>query len=176
MIFTIIQAIYFFLPAYCANMAPVFASRLRLPFGQPISLRLFGGHKTWRGLIVGFVAAFVVLYIQKLLLIQGDIIFTKISLLDYNNISILLYALAFGLGALVGDLIKSFFKRRFDRKPGTPWVPFDQIDFVIGAIILLYPLYQIDIQIILILLVVTPILHLATNIFGYQFGLKRVWW
>lgn len=176
MIILIIQALYFFLPAYCANMAPVVAHKLRLPFGQPISLKYFGEHKTWRGFIVGFLAALVILYIQKLFLIQNSIIATDISILDYKNISMFLYALAFGLGALIGDLVKSFFKRRLNKKPGTPWIPFDQIDFVVGAIIFLYPLYQIDIKILLILLVITPILHLLTNIFGYQLGLKRAWY
>ena len=80
MIFTIIQALYLFLPAYCANMAPVFANRLRLPLGQPISTKYFGEHKTWRGFIVGVLAALVILYIQKLLLIQNNIIATNISI------------------------------------------------------------------------------------------------
>jgi CDP-2,3-bis-(O-geranylgeranyl)-sn-glycerol synthase len=157
-------------------MAPVLASRLKLPFDQPISTKYFGGHKTWRGFIVGFLAALIILYIQKLLLIQNSVIASSISILEYENISVFLYALAFGLGALTGDLVKSFFKRRFNKKPGAMWIPFDQIDFVVGATIFLYPLYQIDIKILLILLVVTPILHLSTNILGYQLRLKRVWY
>ena len=176
MIFTVIQALYFFLLAYCANMAPVFANKLRLPFGGPISSKYFGEHKTWRGFIVGFLVALIVLYIQKLLLVQNNLFATSLSILDYENISMFLYALAFGLGALTGDLIKSFFKRRFNKKSGTSWFPFDQIDFVVGAIIFLYPFYQTDIKIVLILLVVTPVLHLTTNIFGYHLGLKRVWY
>jgi CDP-2,3-bis-(O-geranylgeranyl)-sn-glycerol synthase len=157
-------------------MSPVFANKLKLPFDQPISSQLFGEHKTWRGLIAGFFAAFVILYLQKLLFIRGDVILNKISLLDYNNISLLSYAAAFGFGALIGDLIKSFFKRRLNKKPGTPWVPFDQIDFVFGAVIFLYPLYQINLQITLILFVVTPMLHLLVNICSYRLGLKKVWW
>ncbi|MFA6475052.1 MAG: CDP-archaeol synthase [Patescibacteria group bacterium] len=167
---TLIKVIYLFLPAYCANMAPVFASSLKLPFGQPISIKYFGEHKTWRGFITGFFAALLVLYIQKYFKIDN------ISLLDYDQISIWLYAFVFGIGALTGDLVKSFFKRWFNKKPGVAWFPFDQVDFIVGAIIFLYPLYQIDLKTLLILLIITPILHIIANIIGYFLGLKSVWW
>jgi CDP-2,3-bis-(O-geranylgeranyl)-sn-glycerol synthase len=41
-----------------------------------------------------------------------------------------------GLGAMAGDAAKSFFKRRLGIAPGHPWIPFDQIDFQIGALLL----------------------------------------
>ena len=39
-----------------------------------------------------------------------------------------------GLCALLGDLLKSFFKRRLTIAPGRPWIPFDEIDWVAGAL------------------------------------------
>ncbi|MEM3153941.1 MAG: CDP-archaeol synthase, partial [Candidatus Woesearchaeota archaeon] len=44
------------------------------------------------------------------------------------------WALAAGIGALLGDSIKSFFKRRLGILPGRPWIPFDQVDYAIGAL------------------------------------------
>ena len=172
----LIKTLYLFLPSYGANMAPVFASALKLPFGQPISQRFFGGHKTWRGFIAGFMMALIFLYIQKLLFIQDSILISKISILKYDDISIFLYAFILGTGAITGDLIKSFFKRRLHKKPGSLWFPFDQIDFIIGAIVFLYPFYKIGINNVLILLTITPALHLLANTLGYIVGLKRVWW
>jgi hypothetical protein len=34
----------------------------------------------------------------------------------------------------VCDSVKSFVKRRVGIAPGAPWIPFDQLDFVIGAL------------------------------------------
>ena len=174
MVIIIIKALYFFLPAYCANMAPVFAYALKLPWGQPVSARLFGEHKTYRGFVAGFLMALFVICIQKILFQKN--VFVTISILDYNTISIFLYAFAFGVGAITGDLVKSFFKRRLGKNPGAMWFPFDQLDFVFGALIFLYPFYQTPKEIVTILLIITPILHLPLNILGYFLGLKQVWW
>ncbi len=171
-----LQALYFFLPAYVANMAPVFAHALKLPLGYPVATQYFGDHKTVRGIISGVVAAIAVVAMQKVLFTSGHPLFQELSLLTYSAISVLLYGLAFGLGALLGDLVKSFFKRRLQREPGSPWVPFDQLDFVIGALVFVYPLYPLQMRFILILLVTTPVLHFAANVLGYLLSLKRVWW
>ncbi len=176
MMLTILQALYFFLPAYLANMAPVFAHALKLPLGYPVSTQYFGDHKTVRGIISGVVVALVVVYVQKILLIEGYAFAQELSLLEYGTISVLLYGFAFGLGALVGDLVKSFFKRRLEREPGSPWVPFDQLDFVLGALIFLYPLYQLEFKYVVVLLLATPALHFSANVLGYLLNLKRVWW
>ncbi|MBP9669615.1 MAG: CDP-archaeol synthase [Candidatus Pacebacteria bacterium] len=176
MLFTLLQALYFFLPAYVANMAPVFAHAFQLPLGNPVSVRLFGDHKTVRGVLAGVVAALAVVAIQKVLFLYGYPLFKALSLLEYSGISVLLYGCAFGLGALGGDMAKSFFKRRLHREPGSPWVPFDQLDFVIGALLCVYPLFQLPMHFLVILLVTTPVLHLMANVLGYFLHLKKVWW
>jgi CDP-2,3-bis-(O-geranylgeranyl)-sn-glycerol synthase len=40
------------------------------------------------------------------------------------------------MGALFGDIVESFFKRRIGKERGESWYPFDQLDFVLGALIL----------------------------------------
>ena len=176
MMLTLLQALYFFLPAYVANMAPVFAHALKLPLGYPVSIQYFGDHKTVRGIIAGVGTALLVVYVQKIMFLEGYSFVQEISLLEYGTISVLLYGLAFGLGALMGDLVKSFFKRRLQREPGSPWIPFDQLDFVLGALIFLYPLYQLELKYVVVLLIATPALHFSANVLGYLLNLKRVWW
>jgi CDP-2,3-bis-(O-geranylgeranyl)-sn-glycerol synthase len=103
-------------------------------------------------------------------------ILTDYSLLNYQEINIFLYALPLGFGATLGDLIESFFKRRIGIKPGAPFIPFDQTDFVLGAYLLLLPLYILPWQNLLALLLITPFLHLLTNVTAYLLGIKKVWW
>jgi CDP-2,3-bis-(O-geranylgeranyl)-sn-glycerol synthase len=170
----IISSLYFILPAYVANMCPVIFGKLKLPLGYPIHAKLFGDHKTYRGLYAAYVGAFLVLLLQ--LYLAKNNIFSDYTLLDYEKINIFFYAFLMGIGAIMGDLIKSFFKRRLNKKPGSPWVPFDQLDFIIGALIFLTPVYILPWQNILALLILTPLLHFLVNAFAYIIGMKKVWW
>lgn len=187
----ILSSLYFILPAYFANTCPVLLQWL--PFGQPINKKLFGANKTWRGFYTAYFGALAILFLQFYLQKSG--VFPSVStildssiltaasengyitpLLDYENINLFLYAFAFGIGALTGDLIKSFFKRRLSIKPGQPWVPFDQLDLVIGALIFISPFYLPSWIVILTILIVTPLLHLLANFVAYSLKLKKVWW
>lgn len=170
----IVSSIYFILPAYIANMAPVFAARLGLPLGLPIHKRLFGAHKSWRGFYSAYVLALISLSLQYWLQYSGH--FYTYNLLNYEQINIFLYAFLFGVGALTGDLIKSFFKRRTGITAGASWFPFDQLDLVIGALIFLAPFFILPWQNIITLLILTPLLHFTANLLGYFLKLKEVWW
>lgn len=170
----ILSAIYFFLPAYAANMAPVFARALSLPFGNPLSSTLFGANKTYRGVYGAYFFALGILFLQRAL--QQREMLEAFRLLNYDAINPFFFALLFGGGAMAGDIAKSFCKRRLGKKSGEPWVPFDQLDFVVGALIFLSPFYLLSWQHILVLVVITPILHVLTNISAYLLGLKDVWW
>jgi CDP-2,3-bis-(O-geranylgeranyl)-sn-glycerol synthase len=82
-------------------------------------------------------------------------------------------------GALLGDVIESFFKRRIGKDRGQDWIPFDQLDFLIGALTFSLLMSEIlslthltsdqwffqylSIWHIIILLVVTPFIHLTAN-------------
>lgn len=154
-------------------MAPVFAKHWNLPFGNAISDKYFGSNKTYRGFIYGIIAAMITVFIQFWLI---DIPYFKtLSILDYSKNPLLL-GLTMGFGALFGDLVKSFFKRRMGRPPGSPFVPFDQVDFIIGGLIFLWFLQPISEDIVLFLLIVTPFLHFLTNVLGYILRIKDRWW
>ena len=170
----IISSFYFILPAYVANMAPVIAGKLNLRLGTPINIDLFGSHKTWRGVIAAYLGALIAIVFQWFL--QKNDIFMFYNMLDYEKINLFLYAFLFGIGAITGDLIKSYFKRKLGRRPGSSWIPFDQLDFIAGALIFLLPFFVLPWSNILTLIIITPALHFLANVVAYFFGFKKVWW
>lgn len=181
MINIILQSLYFILPAYLANMAPVIFKWVPiLNFSVDCGAswhgeRLFGEHKTYRGFVFGALTGILGVFLQHKYFIN----FKNIELMpygDFSNQKIMLIGICFGAGALLGDLIKSFFKRRLKIKDGHSWFPFDQLDFVIGALIALSPFYFPPLPHLIVILLITPILHFLTNIFAYLIGLKKVWW
>ena len=81
-----------------------------------------------------------------------------------------------GFGALLGDAIGSFLKRRLGIGRGKPAPILDQLDFIIVALILVSFAVKLDLLVIVIALVLTLVIHLATNTFAYLLGLKDVWY
>ena len=84
------------------------------------------------------------------------------------------------IGALLGDIIESFFKRRIGKSRGENWIPFDQIDFILGVLFFTF-ITSIILSLtgvisynwfiknlfpwqIIVLLVVTPFFHLTANL------------
>lgn len=171
----ILQSIYFMLPAYLANMAPVLLQWI--PFGaRPIHEKLFGAHKTYRGIIGGVIFAIITLFLQRKIDFFYDMPLLSYKYYSHNHYEFWLLGFLFGFGALTGDLVKSFFKRRLGIASGKPWVPFDQLDFVIGALLFVSIIYIPPISHIVIILVLSPILSLLTNIAAYSLNMKKVWW
>ena len=111
----ILESLYFFLPGYIANMAPILLRGI--PFGgKPIHEKLFGAHKTWRGLVVAPLVGGLVFLLQKWLYLQG---FQDWALIDYADFPVL-FGFMQGAGVILGDLVKSFYKRKQGIKPGEP--------------------------------------------------------
>ena len=174
-----LKPLYFMLPAYFANMAPVPFRKIKLfstpvDFGKKIKNEpVFGNHKTWRGLILATIGGILIFYIQKLLYSRG--IFHSLSLIDYNNFPVLFGALL-GFGAIFGDLIKSFFKRRFSIAPGKKWIPFDQIDLVVGALVFSCFYYVPPLFVWVYLLIITVPLHMIAKHLAYYSGIGNQKW
>jgi CDP-2,3-bis-(O-geranylgeranyl)-sn-glycerol synthase len=178
MINLIVQSLYFFLPAYVSNMAPVALNKLN-PLKRPIDFGmklhgkpLFGKNKTWGGLVLAIICGTLMFYYQQ----QTPILFFKrIAIIPYAQ-QPLLFGFLLASGAIIGDLFKSFVKRRWGKKSGAHWFPFDQLDYAIGALVFLSPLYIPPIKIIITLLILAPVLHYITNYLGFLLGLKPVKW
>jgi len=182
-IILILSAFYFALPAYIANMAPVLIAKpglckcLARPIDNDRTWRgkpILGKGKTWRGLIAGVLAAIIIAGIQMLLFRYS--FFQSISVVDFNEVNFLIFGALAGLGAMIGDSVKSFFKRRIGIKSGAAWPIADQLDFIIGFLLFTYCLVRPEIIIMIIVIAITPLLHLLTNVIGYKLKLKKVWW
>jgi len=52
----------------------------------------------------------------------------------------------------------------------------DQLDFVLGALVVSYPLFPMGLLSVLIVVVVTPPIHLGTNLGAYLLGMKKTYW
>ncbi|RMD58557.1 CDP-archaeol synthase, partial [Candidatus Woesearchaeota archaeon] len=83
---------------------------------------------------------------------------------------------ALGFGALLGDSVKSFFKRRMGIAPGKPWYIIDQLDYVIGAIIIASPIHFIGFSNIIYITSISIFLTIIANQIGYALGIRKVKW
>jgi CDP-2,3-bis-(O-geranylgeranyl)-sn-glycerol synthase len=178
----IFVAVWIFLPAGVANMAPIFAARIPglRQWNAPIDAgktfrgrRIFGAHKTWRGLAAGMVVATVTLWLQQQLISQMADPLQFTGGLDYTALPTLVAGPLLGLGALGGDAIKSFCKRQLNIAPGTSWFPFDQIDYIVGGAIVLLPFIVLSAMQYIWLLLFWLAAHLVVSFIGYVLGLKE---
>jgi CDP-2,3-bis-(O-geranylgeranyl)-sn-glycerol synthase len=178
----ILFALWFFLPAGIANLVPVFAAHIPgiKKFDAPIDggrmykgKRVFGDHKTWRGMIVGIIAGTLVLWLQQYLFQEVSWIRSFASEVDYPSLPTLIMGPLFAIGALGGDAIESFFKRQRGIAPGKGWFPFDQTDFIIGGAIATMPFVTLSVWHYLWLLVLWLGVHVISTVIGYFLGLKN---
>lgn len=155
--------IFLILPAYTTNAAPIlFGGGRQIDFnrrfidGEPI----LGGNKTVRGLIGGLAVGVIVSLAQALLF----------------RMELLAMGLLLTIGAVAGDLAGAFLKRRLKIRPGDPLPLVDQLDFMVGAILLTYPVYKIPNTVLMLILLITPPIHLLTNMAAFRLGLKSTFW
>lgn len=155
------------LPCYVANATPVVIARL-LRRTHPLDLgarfldgrRVFGDSKSIEGFLSGFTAGFFAGYLLSL---RG--------LLSVKEGAVLSF------GAMLGDVLGSFVKRRLGLEPGAPAPLLDQLSFLVAALAL-YRLVIgfIETTVTIVLILLTPPIHLATNIIAYKLKLKgRPW-
>jgi CDP-2,3-bis-(O-geranylgeranyl)-sn-glycerol synthase len=159
----IIYPILFIFPAYAANGAPIlFGGRGKaLDFGKKIGgKRIFGDNKT----IIGTLSS----------LIAG----TAVGLIYYPFLPYMLpIAILLATGAVIGDLVGSFIKRRLNYKSGKSFPILDQYGFFVFALLLAYPLGHLpNAYGLLFLVVLTGIAHVLTNRGANKLKLKSVPW
>ncbi len=166
---SLLWAFWYVLPAYFANASPVLVGG-----GRPIDggrtwrdgRRVFGDGKTWRGFIGGVSIGTLVGVLQYYA--------TPGFYGDLETAVLLAFLLSFG--ALLGDLVGSFFKRRANLPRGAPAIGLDQLGFLIAALALAYPVKTLSSGQIIFLLVVSPFVHWGANYFAYRMGWKSVPW
>jgi CDP-2,3-bis-(O-geranylgeranyl)-sn-glycerol synthase len=77
---------------------------------------------------------------------------------------------------LFGDLAGAFLKRRLGLAPGEMLPIIDQIDFIVGAILFSFFLQMPSLELTVVVMVITPPLHVLTNYAAYKLGLKGNPW
>ncbi|KON30792.1 hypothetical protein AC482_03030 [miscellaneous Crenarchaeota group-15 archaeon DG-45] len=151
------ETIYMYIPAYIANAAPVICGG-----GSPLDggrtwrgRPLLGSHKTVRGTLSGIAVG------------------TAVGLLQFEPMRGLLMA----VGAIGGDLIIAFAKRRLGLRPGAPFPVADQLGFIVAALALasLVPPRPTWDRVVAIIIATVPI-HIITNIFAWLLKLKGNPW
>lgn len=167
----LLQALWFILPAYAANAFPTLLRGKRpLDLGKKFhNQRILGDGKTVEGTTGGVLFGFFIGLIQ--ICVQGFIP-TDLEMIEMSLPLILLLS----TGAIFGDIIGSFIKRRFNIERGRPLPLLDQLGFLIFAILFASFILTIKIEIIIVLLVITPPIHLITNMVGYLAKVKKTPW
>lgn len=157
-------AIYIAIPTYVANSTPVL-----LGGGAPIDRgrnfidgrRMLGTNKTMKGFAYGFLLGSLAAFAEAAIFV---------------NYTLVLVGMAASLGALLGDLFGAFLKRRLNIPPGSPLPVVDQLDFILGALLLTSPMLQVTMGAVLILVIATVPIHLLSNGIAYLLRLKgRAW-
>ncbi|MEM0006161.1 MAG: CDP-2,3-bis-(O-geranylgeranyl)-sn-glycerol synthase [Ignisphaera sp.] len=171
---TVLNLVWIVLPAYIANGTPVIVAKILsmlnlrkhpIDFGKHLfdGKRVFGDSKSWEGLSIGLLMGILTGYIQYML-IRNEIYLYRGFTLSF--------------GALMGDLIGAFIKRRLGIEPGNPLPILDQLLFIIIAIATTQFFNYIELSIIewTYILMITLVLHVVTNCIAYLLKLKSVPW
>lgn len=179
-------ALWIMIPAYIPNPAAALVGG-----GTPIDFgkcakdgrRIFGDGKTWRGLIGGIFIGIIFGAVQMFLAsyFHWDI------LPQHTWVTVI----ALATGSLLGDVTKSYFKRRLGKDRGAKWPLADMYDMVIGSLLLLVIALAVTggfswfnqfgdlffgVLVFVAILIISPVLHRGANIIGYLLGLKdRPW-
>ncbi len=175
----VIIAFWVMLPAYIPNNVAVLAGG-----GRPIDggrmlggSRLLGDGKTWRGTAAGTAAgAALALLLNQLAPTVSETLSVSLPIFPA------LVVLALPFGAMLGDIGASFLKRRTGRQRGAPFPGIDQLDFVVGSLALAFivkPSWFLEtftLPVLAVVIVLTVILHISTNVFAYVIGVKNEPW
>ena len=187
----IVVGLWIMLPAYLPNsFAAVFGGGKTIDGGKTLKdgRRILGDGKTWRGFFAGICLGGTIGLIEIFLLSRGfhffGIVLPGYSLESAGTLDIgaAVVILSLAIGALLGDMAFSFLKRRLGLQRGQSLPLVDQYDFLLGAFLLTaltsygWLTATFDLLTLVVVIIMTPILHLGTNIIGYWIGVKNEPW
>lgn len=182
MLHDVLFALWFFLPAGMANVTPILVApipglrNLNAPIDFGLKFRgkrILGSHKTWRGLVSGLIMSTVTLWLQQLAVQHYGWAQDLTRQVDYLGLPTIALGIMFGLGALGGDAIESFFKRQRGTPPGHGWFPWDQLDYIIGASLASMPFVALSLRQYALLIVLWLVVHLISSYVGFLLHLKE---
>ena len=168
-------------PAGIANTAPVWGAKIPwlkewdTPLDMGLSYggkRLLGDHKTYRGIFMGVMSGClmggVLIY-----LIENHEYFAEITQIFGPDVNFILLGGLLGLFALLGDAVKSFFKRRINIRPGQPWPVLDQIDYILGAYVIIALNFDLTLIYYLTGFITYALIHPVVSYSAYLLKLKK---
>ena len=141
--------------------------------------RIFGDNKTYRGIVVVGLGTAIGFGLQALFLNQIALI-RSIELFDYVFPKSVALGLAVGVAAMLSELPNSFIKRRFEIAPGSAargwkglvFYVYDQIDFLVGAWIVLAIVVPITVGRVLLSSGFLLVAHQLMSSIGYALGMR----
>lgn len=188
MIELIFACLWYLLPAALGNHNASCGNRLWLPgifkralarMAVPIDggkrwrgREILGKNKTWRGLVVGSITGLLVAGVQALAYLNVDF-FRQNTFIDYGHVNFAVFGLLMGTGALVGDMVKSLIKRSLDKPSGRPWFPWDQLDWIMGAMIASSVAYIPTIKQAVVTAILYVGVHLVSDRVVAKMGIKK---
>jgi CDP-2,3-bis-(O-geranylgeranyl)-sn-glycerol synthase len=148
--------------------------------GSPLDLkktwrgrRLLGDGKTWRGSITGTLTG---LGAAELLNLVSDSILLQSMHLTYFSLET---AFVLSAGAIMGDIVFSFFKRFSGIEQGENLFLIDQLDFLIGGlfgILIFKPLLASEVMnfhSLIYLSIITVAIHVSSNLVAFRLGMQE---
>lgn len=155
-----------------------------MDFGRKLKngSRILGDGKTWRGFFGGIFSGIVI----GMILVGISIPFDEGHFGFGAFPDLLVIIILMSTGALLGDVLGSFIKRRLGKVRGARTPGLDQYDFLIGAWLLLlifktqwfldHFIFWPYTMALITVIILTPLLHRGMNILGYKMGKKDVPW
>ena len=181
------QSMWLMLPLFISNPTAVFTgNKMPIDFGKNFSdgKRILGDGKSWGGLVGGTLFGVLAGLIMAFAIRR-----TEASVhwhFGNSELEIMKNVFLISFGALFGDAVASFFKRRMKFKRGAPVPGLDQFDMILGVWVLLvifsWGFFSRNFIEdgrwvgLIAVLVLTPALHRIANIIGYKIGVKQVPW
>ncbi len=183
----LIRVLWVLTPVFSAN-ALATLPRGRGPamdFGRmwPDGRRILGPSKTWSGFLFGTLVAVPIVLLQAWLILHAPPDLKLVPPYAGSVVAALPVAFLLTGGAMTGDAVGSFIKRRLGYGSGARVLGLDQLPFVllpIGAGLLAYPSVFVpcffSLEALLWVLLLTLGLHTVFNWIGFKIGTKKVPW
>ncbi|PIN98443.1 MAG: hypothetical protein COT90_04370 [Candidatus Diapherotrites archaeon CG10_big_fil_rev_8_21_14_0_10_31_34] len=163
------EIILILIPLYIANStAMLLGGKTPIDFNSKFLDKkpLFGEGKTIKGTFFGILTGIIAVIIVNYFF-QGNVPIIP---------NYLYYGALLSVGAILGDIIGSFIKRRAGVERGKPVFLLDQLDFVFVGLLLGSIAYNISIQLVFLISVITLFAHKTANFIAFKFKLKKVPW
>ena len=181
------QALWLFAPLlFAAGVSAVVIERDLLRWARrPIDggcriggQRLFGDHKTWRGVLVAVASSAAFAAVQEH--VVGGAAGPLLAI-DWAEVPAVPFGALLGLGAMLGELPNSFVKRRVGIAPGATttgarsvlFYVWDQVDLLFGAWLLVGWWVRPSALLVDASFAVALLLHPLVSLLGWLLGVRR---